>query len=278
MSFWDAGTLANRLYGGLGIRLLSLLEAPLALAQPVAAAVRRSEPARADQPAGARSPPNRCSGAGRRLDDEQQIIWGTTIYDPQGQQIIWGDVDTPTTTRSSGARDGRRRSAVSHGQHRSNATLARHRARCSRLSCRCRSPARWSSVRLARRGRRATPHPLEWLLFAALAIATGRFTLNFASVNASISVADTFFITPALLFGPAPATLAIAADSLMLSWRRGHAWRRLAFNTAAPALVAVGQSRRPFFLSRASRRWRRRRAVAPLIAAAAAADARSTSC
>jgi hypothetical protein len=24
----------------------------------------------------------------------QQIIWGDTIYDPQGQQIIWGDADT----------------------------------------------------------------------------------------------------------------------------------------------------------------------------------------
>ena len=82
----------------------------------------------------------------------------------------------------------------------------------------------------------ATPHPLEWLLFASLAVATGSFTINVASVEASISVADTFFITSSLLFGPAPVTVAMAFDSLLLSARRRHHWRRLAFNTAAPAL------------------------------------------
>ena len=40
------------------------------------------------------------------------------------------------------------------------------------------------------------------------------------SVEASISVADTFFITSALLFGPGPATVVIAVDSLVLSWRK----------------------------------------------------------
>ncbi len=82
----------------------------------------------------------------------------------------------------------------------------------------------------------ATPHPLEWLLFASLAVATGSFTINVASVEASISVADTFFITSSLLFGPAPVTVAMAFDSFLLSARRRHHWRRLAFNTAAPAL------------------------------------------
>ena len=39
----------------------------------------------------------------------------------------------------------------------------------------------------------------------------GSFSLKFASVSASISISDTFFITTALLFGPAPATLADGA-------------------------------------------------------------------
>jgi hypothetical protein len=38
---------------------------------------------------------------------------------------------------------------------------------------------------------------------AALAIATGSFSVKIASVVATISISDTFFITLALLFGPA---------------------------------------------------------------------------
>src|SRR5204862_2118275 len=49
-------------------------------------------------------------------------------------------------------------------------------------------------------------------------------------------LADTFFITTALLFGPAPATLAIALGSSVASWRRGHDRSRVAFNTATTAL------------------------------------------
>ena len=79
------------------------------------------------------------------------------------------------------------------------------------------------------------PHPLAWFLFAALAILTGSFTLRIASVEASVSVSDTFFIASALLFGPGPATVALAADSFLLSWRKGHPWSRVAFNAAAPS-------------------------------------------
>ena len=59
-----------------------------------------------------------------------------------------------------------------------------------------------------------TPHRWEWLFFAALAIVTGSFSMKIGSVYASVTIADTFFITTALLFGPAPATLAIALGTL----------------------------------------------------------------
>ncbi len=82
----------------------------------------------------------------------------------------------------------------------------------------------------------SAPNPLEWFLFATLVILTGSFTLNVSAINASISVADTFLIASTLLFGPAPATVAFAVDTGVLSWRKGHAWTRVAFNAVAPAL------------------------------------------
>ena len=72
-----------------------------------------------------------------------------------------------------------------------------------------------------------TDHFLEWFLFAALAILTASFTIRIASIEATISVDDTFFIASALLFGPGPATVALAADSFLLSSRKGHRWGRL---------------------------------------------------
>ncbi len=62
-----------------------------------------------------------------------------------------------------------------------------------------------------------------------------------------MSASDTFVITSALLFGPAPATVALAVLGVAMSWRRGHGWTRLAFNAAAPAL-SLWVAARVFFL------------------------------
>jgi putative nucleotidyltransferase with HDIG domain len=84
----------------------------------------------------------------------------------------------------------------------------------------------------------AGPHRYEWALFAALGIATGAFNMNLGSTDSSISVADTFFITCALLYGPAAAAVAIAADSLVLSFiRRRHGLVRGLFNTLGATLA-----------------------------------------
>src|SRR4051794_30886293 len=94
---------------------------------------------------------------------------------------------------------------------------------------------------------RHAPHPLEWSLFALLALASGSFSVAFVSVAASITVSDTFVITSALLFGPAPATIALAADCIILSWRRKLGWTRLAFNAAGPPL-SLWFAAKAFFL------------------------------
>jgi putative nucleotidyltransferase with HDIG domain len=92
-----------------------------------------------------------------------------------------------------------------------------------------------------------TPHPLGWLALAALAMLTGSFRLNFASVSANIAIDDTFLFTAALLFGPGPAALAIAAGGFIPSCRRRKPARQIAFNTAAPA-ISMWVATQTFFL------------------------------
>src|SRR5215467_9704124 len=79
-------------------------------------------------------------------------------------------------------------------------------------------------------------HPWQWVLLGGCGIVTGSFAVNIAFVSASISVADTFSIATALLFGPGAAAVVLATDTGVLSWRKGHRWDRVAFNMAAPAL------------------------------------------
>ena len=97
---------------------------------------------------------------------------------------------------------------------------------------------------------RTTAHPWEWLLFVAMSVLAGSFRMKVSSISASVSVSDTFFISTALLFGPAPATLAVALDSLVGSWRRRHAPLRRALNTASPALGMWAGSHVFFWLAR----------------------------
>jgi len=82
------------------------------------------------------------------------------------------------------------------------------------------------------------PRPAEWLLFSSLAVGFGRLSLRLPGVPVHASMSDTFLLTSAMLFGPAPATVAIAADGFILSWRRGHTADRILFNAANPALSA----------------------------------------
>jgi serine protease AprX len=93
-SYWDAGTLANRMNRGLGIRLLSLLEAPLAFLNPSMLQYGDLNLIGLLNPLRLVSPKMLQWGQVGTWTNNQQIIWGDTVYDPQGQQIIWGDADT----------------------------------------------------------------------------------------------------------------------------------------------------------------------------------------
>jgi putative nucleotidyltransferase with HDIG domain len=95
-----------------------------------------------------------------------------------------------------------------------------------------------------------TPQPLWWLLLAAMAILTGPFKVSFASIEARISVADTFYIASVILFGPGPATVALAVDCAIIGRRCNDPWYRLAFNTVAPAFSLWVGAQAFFFIAR----------------------------
>ena len=88
--FWDAGSLAYRMYGGAGVRLLSLLELPGLWLNPGLLAVGDLNLIGLLNPL-AQVPASRMLwGEVAGWTTNQQILWGTTIYNPQGQQILWG--------------------------------------------------------------------------------------------------------------------------------------------------------------------------------------------
>jgi putative nucleotidyltransferase with HDIG domain len=82
-----------------------------------------------------------------------------------------------------------------------------------------------------------TPNPFGWVALGALAVAAATFAIKIPRVSAFISISDTFFFASVLLFGPAPATVSIAVDSLLLSLRRGFRLQQLLFNTTSSAIT-----------------------------------------
>lgn len=95
----------------------------------------------------------------------------------------------------------------------------------------------------------STAHPVEWLAFAALGILAGTAALKIPGVNALISVSDTFFMASAMLFGPAPAMVALALDSAALAWRRGYSVQRLLFNATAPSISLLAATHVFFWIT-----------------------------
>ena len=80
-------------------------------------------------------------------------------------------------------------------------------------------------------------NPVGWVALGGLAIVAASFALKIPGVPVYLSISDAFFITSALLFGPAPATVTIAIDSFVVSVRRRNSARQLLFNTTSPAIA-----------------------------------------
>lgn len=86
----------------------------------------------------------------------------------------------------------------------------------------------------------ATPVDYRWaVVLALLTLVSGSATVRLPSVQATISVSETFVFTSVLLFGAAAGTLTVALDALVMSFwvaRRKPELQRLLFNMAAAPL------------------------------------------
>jgi putative nucleotidyltransferase with HDIG domain len=81
------------------------------------------------------------------------------------------------------------------------------------------------------------PFDPRWLLLLALTSLSSTFAIRIPNVSVTVSVSETFVFIAALLFGPAPATLIVAVDGLVIStWRRNRRLQQVLFNGAQPAL------------------------------------------
>jgi diguanylate cyclase (GGDEF)-like protein/putative nucleotidyltransferase with HDIG domain len=91
----------------------------------------------------------------------------------------------------------------------------------------------------------------QWLLLAALTLLTGSFTVKVPKVPSSISVSETFVIISVLVFGPAPATLIVACEGMIISFwilRRTNEVYRTFFNMGSAAVSIWIASQLFYFL------------------------------
>jgi putative nucleotidyltransferase with HDIG domain len=80
----------------------------------------------------------------------------------------------------------------------------------------------------------------QWLSLVALTVVSGLLPVTLPTVNASISISETFVIAGTLLFGRSGGTALVLLDALFISiylfWSRGLRWQQIVFNLAAPPL------------------------------------------
>jgi serine protease AprX len=92
-SFWDDGTLSDRLYHGSGLRLLSALDLSRIWSNPTLLRYGDLNLVGLANPLAA-LPRNRLIWGDQVMTwtnyDNDQIIWGTAMHDANGDQIIWG--------------------------------------------------------------------------------------------------------------------------------------------------------------------------------------------
>jgi serine protease AprX len=93
-AFWDSGTMTNRLYGGVGLRLLSSSDTSSAWSNPSFLKWGDLNLVGLLNPLASVRTNRLIWGQVADWTSANQIYWGDQIYDPSGQQIYWGDDET----------------------------------------------------------------------------------------------------------------------------------------------------------------------------------------
>jgi putative nucleotidyltransferase with HDIG domain len=94
------------------------------------------------------------------------------------------------------------------------------------------------------------PPGRQWALILGLTLLTGSFSVKVPSINARISVSETFVFVAVLLFGPSAGTITVLFEALVvILWMTpaGRPLHRLVFNLSAPA-VAIWIAAHAFYL------------------------------
>jgi PAS domain S-box-containing protein len=92
----------------------------------------------------------------------------------------------------------------------------------------------WSAVDVVRR-----PPGTLWVLLLVFTVIAAYVPLRMPGFPVSMSLAETFTMTAAVLLGPAPAAIAVACDALVISYRlvrENRTMTRVLFNMSASAL------------------------------------------
>src|SRR5262245_43447073 len=89
----------------------------------------------------------------------------------------------------------------------------------------------------------------QWFILAALTLLTGSFTVKVPSINAHISVSETFVFASVLLFGVPAGAMTVLLECLIINFwiKQGRPVHRILFNITAPA-IAIWVSGNVFFL------------------------------
>jgi serine protease AprX len=92
-AFWDAGTMTGRLYGGVGLRLLSSSDTANAWSNPSFLNWGDLNLVGLLNPLASVDSNHLIWGQVADWTSSSQVLWGDQIYDPSGQQVLWGDQD-----------------------------------------------------------------------------------------------------------------------------------------------------------------------------------------
>ena len=90
-SFWDFGTLAARLQAGIGTRALSAADASTLWVSPELQAFGDLKVLGLTNPLASLLPKSLMYGEVAGWTSDPSIAWGTSIQDPQGEAILWGE-------------------------------------------------------------------------------------------------------------------------------------------------------------------------------------------